>query len=246
MKNKILIVVFIYFFLFFLPHCEKTPTTPDAPEQLLAVINNFTATPSTIANGSSSKLEWKTSNATSVNINNGVGGVSTSGIEFVYPEVTTTYTLTATNSSGSKTAQCTVEVKSAKLKIDGPINKTLTSYGCPLFEGFVKNVGDNTAWNASIEIYCYSDTAKTTLIDTAWDYLANGGDIQPGVKATFSAVAFDLSSHNQIKATTIVFDWLEKDISGMSASDYRKVQQSRRRLSELRFKESRARMRNYK
>ena len=137
-----------------------------------------------------------------------------------------------------------MEVKAAKLEVVGTINRKMTSYGCPVFEGYVKNNGDNTAYNAAITIYCYGDTAKTILIDTAWDYLADGNDIQPGVKTPFRAIAFDLSSHNQIKATTIELDWLEKDISGMSVSDYQKVQQLRRRWNEVKIKEARTSTRN--
>ena len=244
MKIKILIGAFISFCLLFLTYCKETPTTPEIPEKPLPVINSFTATPSTIASGSSSKLEWNTTNADSVNIDNRVGGVSTSGIKYVYQEVTTTYTLTATNTSGSKTATCTVEVKAAKLEVVGTIKREMTSYNRPVFEGYVKNNGDNTAWNATITIYCYGNTAKTILIDTAWDYLADGNDIQPGVKTTFRAVAFDLSSHDQIKAITIELDWLEKDISGMSVSDYAKVEQSQRRWNEIKIKEARMRTRN--
>jgi hypothetical protein len=76
----------------------------------LPVVNSFTATPSIISLGDSSGLSWNVSNATSVSINNGVGNVALSGSTVVSPPTTTTYTLTATNASGSLTATALVQV----------------------------------------------------------------------------------------------------------------------------------------
>ena len=180
-------------------------------------------------------LDWETSNATTVSIDNEVGNVSVSGIEFVYPEETTTYTLTARNTTGSATASCTVEVRGAELKIAGTIQKKYW-LDLPTFTGFVKNVGNNTAWNAAITIYCYGDNAQTRLIDTAWDYLADGNDIRPGEKVSFEAICFDLASHSQIKSKRIELDWLEGDISSLSSQELEKLHDSQRRAQELRLK----------
>jgi len=187
-------------------------------------------------------LEWSTSNATSCTIDNGIGGVSSSGIDFVYPEETTTYTLTATNETGSRTATCSVEVRGADLRIEGIIRKTYTSYDSPKFEGYVKNFGDNTAWNAGITIYCYSDVAQTTIIDTAWDYLADGNDIRPGEKVTFEAICFDLDSHNEHKSTRIEITWLEGDITTLSSFEIQSLNENQRRFQELEIKKAKAEM----
>jgi hypothetical protein len=112
----------------------------------------------------------------------------------------------------------------------------MTTYGCPVFKGVVKNVGNNTAWNAAITIYCYGDNAGTLLIDTAWDYLADGNDIRPGDKVTFEAICFDLTSHSQIKSKRIEFDWLEGDISSLSSRDLQKLHENQSRAQELRLK----------
>jgi phospholipase C len=71
---------------------------------------SFNASPTSIASGGSSTLTWSTSNATSVSIDNGIGGVATSGSKTVSPAATTTYTLTATGPGGTATARATVSV----------------------------------------------------------------------------------------------------------------------------------------
>ena len=247
MKSKLFVLSILCLSLVFLTVCGKSsPTTPDLPSTPAPVITSFTATPTVIAKGDSSMLDWKTSNATSVSINQGIGAVSKSGIEFVYPDSTTTYTLTAKNSVKSVTANVKVKVKGAELQVVGTIKKKMKSYGSPYFEGLVKNVGNNTAWNADITIYCYGDTAQTILIDTAWDYLASGHDIRQGDKVTFEAICFNLDSHSQIKSRRIELDWLEGDISSLSNSELQKLHNNQRRAQELEMKKAKARMRKEK
>jgi flagellin-like protein len=84
-----------------------TVTVTPAPSP---VITSFTATPLSITSGQSSTLQWNTTGATSVSINQGIGIVSPSGSQAVSPAVTTTYIITATNVSGSVTGSATVTV----------------------------------------------------------------------------------------------------------------------------------------
>ena len=77
------------------------------------IINIFSASPPTINQGESSTLTWSVSEADTVTITPGVGIVDSSGIISVSPEVTTVYTLIATNSAGSVTATVTVNVGQA-------------------------------------------------------------------------------------------------------------------------------------
>lgn len=73
-------------------------------------IIRFSAVPPTINSGQTSTLLWVVENADTVNINQGVGNVSLGGTQDVSPAATTVYTLTATNKTGSVTAQATVNV----------------------------------------------------------------------------------------------------------------------------------------
>ena len=74
-------------------------------------ISGFTASPATIDKGKSSTLSWRTTDATSVSIDQGIGAVSASGSRKVSPSSTTTYTLTAANASGSVTATAKVTIR---------------------------------------------------------------------------------------------------------------------------------------
>jgi hypothetical protein len=75
-------------------------------------INSFTADPAQIVAGQTSTLQWDISGAKNISISPGVGPVSASGTRIVHPEITTTYTLTATNSNGSVTAPATITLPS--------------------------------------------------------------------------------------------------------------------------------------
>ena len=72
-------------------------------------IGAFTAAPAQVASGQSTALYWSVTGATSVSIAPGVGSVTGASVK-VTPAATTTYTLTAGNPSGSRTATTTVTV----------------------------------------------------------------------------------------------------------------------------------------
>ena len=75
------------------------------------IIDNFTASPSTINEDESATLTWSIRDANSATIDNDIGSVDpVSGSLEVSPLSTTTYTLTATNDDGSTVSQVTVTV----------------------------------------------------------------------------------------------------------------------------------------
>jgi subtilase family serine protease len=74
------------------------------------VIVSFSANPGSISSGGSSTLSWNVTGATTVSIDQGVGGVALSGTRVVSPTSSTIYTLTATNTAGSVTATAQVLV----------------------------------------------------------------------------------------------------------------------------------------
>ena len=106
--------------LLFAAGCKKkqpiTPPPPPPPPVKItekgpaAVINSFTAEPSTIVRGDSSTLRWSVANATEVTIDNGIGAVQATGSRQVSPVQNTTYRMTAKGSGGDAIAAVTVAV----------------------------------------------------------------------------------------------------------------------------------------
>jgi len=76
-----------------------TCSPPPAPTCTLS------ASPTTVVSGSPSTLTWTTANATTLNIDNGIGSVALSGTQSVSPTTTTTYTGTV---DGGATCTATV------------------------------------------------------------------------------------------------------------------------------------------
>jgi hypothetical protein len=81
-----------------------TVSAPSAPQI------SFTAMPAAIGDGDAATLSWAISNATSASIDNGIGGIAFTGTTTVRPHSTTTYTLTASGSGGTRSAFAMVTV----------------------------------------------------------------------------------------------------------------------------------------
>ena len=91
----------------------RSPTIPPPPPGCSGNpnISSFSASPSSIQPGQSSTLSWgAVTNADSVSIDPGVGGVGTPGSRSVSPQTTTTYVLTARCGNNSATRQAVVNV----------------------------------------------------------------------------------------------------------------------------------------
>ncbi|MGA7914361.1 MAG: OmpA family protein [Candidatus Acidiferrales bacterium] len=73
----------------------------------------MTNTTANINCGQSTNLEWQTTDAVDVSVDNGVGSVEGSGSKAVSPHATTTYTLTATGPGGKVTGTEAVNVNTA-------------------------------------------------------------------------------------------------------------------------------------
>jgi hypothetical protein len=95
------------------------------------VIQSFAAVPTAINLGGSAVLSWSVLGANIVTIDNGIGPVSPSGMQAVYPARSTFYTLTATNQAGSVTQTVRVDVVSVPQYLGYPVISyfTATSYG---------------------------------------------------------------------------------------------------------------------
>ncbi len=85
------------------------------PDVSIAEIRYFRAKPDTILAGEKATISWSVANASSIEIDNGVGGGQPPRGKFdVWPQQTTVYTLRAMDDKGNlRTAQVTVTVKPA-------------------------------------------------------------------------------------------------------------------------------------
>ncbi len=92
------------------PPPQAPAPVPEAPAAAKPNIAYFTAEPSTVTVGQPSSLRWSVTDATSVNIDSGIGDVSPNGRRGVYPTATTTYHLVATGPGGTSAADATVTV----------------------------------------------------------------------------------------------------------------------------------------
>jgi hypothetical protein len=84
------------------PSPQSNSLTPD--------IISFQATPDTVKAGSNVTLSWQVTNAMTVTIDQGLGTVLSKGTRTVTPKSSVTYTLTASNNSGSSTTRVHVNV----------------------------------------------------------------------------------------------------------------------------------------
>lgn len=88
------------------PEAPAPPEAPPAPEPMITL----NASPAAIEKGQSATLTWKSSNATGVTIDNGVGTVESSGSRSISPSESTTYTATASGPGGRAVAEARVTV----------------------------------------------------------------------------------------------------------------------------------------
>jgi hypothetical protein len=105
-------------------------TLPGYPAQALAEqdivmlpeIANFTVTPSNIDSGAVAILTWDIRNATSINIDHGIGSVPAMGQMQVNPLYSTTYKLSVSNGTGTRTRYVTLNVEIAQSGTGGIVN----------------------------------------------------------------------------------------------------------------------------
>jgi len=88
----------------------ETPSTAATPAAYPAPTISLTASPAAIQKGESTTITWKTSNATSVILDNGIGTVEASGSRTVSPAVSTTYSARAKGPGGDAVAEARVTV----------------------------------------------------------------------------------------------------------------------------------------
>lgn len=117
-KRSLAVLVVVLGVVFLAGACHKKqvaapppPPTPPPPAPPAPTVT-LTAEPSTIEKGQSVTLSWRSENATSLDLEPGVGSAQAQGSTSVSPSESTTYTITATGPGGtnSQSARVTVTV----------------------------------------------------------------------------------------------------------------------------------------
>jgi outer membrane protein OmpA-like peptidoglycan-associated protein len=120
------------------------PVTITVASGTIPQIVVFVATPSTIDAGSSTKLCWQVTGATSISITPGVGSnLNANDCATVSPTVTTTYTLTATNATGQIQANATVNVGAVRILSFTANPVTSTAAGNPVVLSWTTSNADS-------------------------------------------------------------------------------------------------------
>lgn len=115
------------------------------------------------------------------------------------------------NSPASPDIEEPVAKPEANIVLDGELNGGYLGNNLWGFIGYVKNTGNGTGYNCMVDISCYSDASKTTIIDNAHGFPADLGDIAPGIRAYFEAIAFNATSMADITYTSVKITWLNRD-----------------------------------
>lgn len=152
----------------------------------------FVATPSTIDAGSSTKLCWQVTGATNIQILPGVGSnLNANDCATVSPSATTTYTLTATNSTGQIQANTTVNVGAVKITSFTANPVTSTAAGNPVTLSW-------TTQNANSVVLIGSELGAQTLP-------ANGSlTVSPITNSVYTLTAYGPGGQT-VSATISVF-----------------------------------------
>jgi len=95
------------------PAAQITPPSGQVP-----VIGTFSSSPSSINPGGIQTLMWNVTGANTVTIDNGIGQVDVAGSRVISPALSTTYILTATNSSGTSTRSSVATVNTVAPSTD--------------------------------------------------------------------------------------------------------------------------------
>ena len=179
---------------------ESTVTVTVKGTQPAPKISSFTATPTTIAQGERSTLRWKTSNADTLSISPGIGTLTDTQRRVyairplqVSPTSTTTYTLTATNASGS--VEATAKVTVGAPRISGTIS-VATLNPCAIEEG-TDTCTTTIQWTVkntnSVKVYVSANGGAETLFATA---TGDGSRVATGIKGSPNEYVFSLYDYS--------------------------------------------------
>ena len=163
-----------------------------APTSQLPVIDSFGTSPGSITSDEPSTLSWSVSNATTVNIDQGIGNVPLAGSRVVSPNTTTNYTLVATNESGSMTATARVVVA----------EETAT---LPIIDSFAAAPESITLGKSSALSWNVSDAAEVTIDPAVGSVEPMGSaSVSPEASTTYTLTATNESGTVTATAQVVV------------------------------------------
>jgi len=113
LKRPVLLSLSLLLLLILIPGCITIQTPPSGntpPAGTSSVIGTFVSNPPVINPGGTSNLEWNVTGANTVSIDHGIGVVSASGTRAISPTESTTYTISATNTTGTVTSYAVTTV----------------------------------------------------------------------------------------------------------------------------------------
>jgi len=140
----------------------------------IPAISSFSASPSNISSGVASTLSWSVANATSVNIQPGIGNVAASGSTAVTPGSSTQYTLIATNSSGSNQASTRVIVASGTTGTSaGTSGSFIDPNGTIPEQNTATFVGSDTATDPALQ---FGPVYATPYASNAYDFVTRASE----------------------------------------------------------------------
>jgi len=174
-----------------LPAQEETPSDDLASEDLPSIIS-FNADNDVIEKGESSNLTWSVSDATEISIDPEIGAVSLTGSQRVFPEETTTYKLTASNSAGSVSATKVIYIEEPSTSTS-PAVITAPEQVSPLngeeFDNFTTQV--TLKWKTVLGAASY--TVEIDSYDSStgkWLSESSGSDVVSGISGTSYSFEF--------------------------------------------------------
>ncbi|MCC4772098.1 hypothetical protein FXV91_18590 [Methanosarcina sp. DH2] len=154
----------------------------DLPSEDLPSIVSFNADSDVIAKGESSNLTWSVSKATEIAIEPGIGTAGLTGSQRIFPEETTTYTLTATNKEGSVSATKVIFVEEPSMltpsvPISTPEQVSPASgevFDTSTAQAVLKWKAVSGAANYTVEIDSYDSSTGMWLSETSGSRVVSG------------------------------------------------------------------------
>lgn len=161
---------------------DQTSTEENqSSQENLPSIGSFNANPDIVEKGESSILTWSVTSATKVSIEPGIGTVSLTGSQRIFPDKNTTYTLTATNEFGSVDATKVVYVQEPSTPASESIStpKQISPADGTEFDNSTSGVtlkwtAVSGASNYTVEIDAYDSSSDSWLSESSGSQVISG------------------------------------------------------------------------